>query len=181
MPQTSRKPALAAAVLLIALGTTAPALGDGAPRQAGDALAPAARVAVAAKVSASEASFEKKILSLTNKRRAKAGCGALKLHTSLRKAARKHSALMAKHQTLSHQLPGEASLGKRITKAGYRNWRAVAENVAYGYPTPGDMMAAWMASPGHRKNILTCRYKHLGVGVTLRNGVPWATQDFGRK
>lgn len=170
---------LAASALAFFLSgiTSATGLADAASIGGGNSAAPR----VAARASNAEVTWEKKILKITNKHRAKAGCKPLKLNTSLRKAARKHSTLMARERTLSHQLPGEAALGKRITKAGYRNWRSVGENVAFGYSTPGNMMAAWMASPGHRRNILTCKYKHLGVGVTVRNGVPWATQDFGRK
>lgn len=135
----------------------------------------------AAKVSAGEAKWERKILTLTNRKRAAHDCKPLTLQKNLRKAARKHSDKMAAANTLSHQLPGEPSLGTRITRAGYTNWRAVAENVAYGYPSPASMMKAWMNSPGHRKNILNCSYRHLGVGVTVKSGVPWATQNFGRK
>ncbi|MFS3127595.1 CAP domain-containing protein [Nocardioides sp. Bht2] len=179
MPPLVRPAVIAASVLFLALAGIAPATSMDTGATAGNP--PASTTRVAAKVSTAEATWEKKILTITNKHRAKAGCKALKLNTSLRKAARKHSDLMARAKTLSHQLPGEASLGKRITRAGYRNWRSVGENVAFGYPTPANMMAAWMASPGHRKNILTCKYRHLGVGVTVKNGVPWATQDFGRK
>ncbi|WP_235735486.1 CAP domain-containing protein [Nocardioides alcanivorans] len=145
---------------------TAPSVNEVAPRAA----APLAN-----------GKWEKKILKQTNKHRKKNGCKALKANNKLRKAARKHTKLMAASKQLSHQLPGEATLGKRITQAGYRNWRAVAENIAYGYANPKAMVKAWMNSPGHRKNILNCSYRHLGVGVKVQNGVPWATQDFGRK
>lgn len=180
---SSRSPVLAALVASIALSAVAPPGVATAGERPGarSAADTAIRVDVAAKVGLSEAIWERRILTLTNKRRAKAGCKPLKLSTTLRKAARKHSDLMAKHNTLSHQLPGEPSLGTRITQAGYRNWRGVGENVAYGYLTPADTMAAWMASPGHRANIVNCKYKHLGVGVTIKGLVPWSTQDFGRK
>lgn len=139
------------------------------------------RLAARAAVSLKPAAWQKRILKQTNKHRAKHGCKKLKAPKKLRKAARKHSKRMAKAGRLSHQLPGEPPLGTRITRAGYRNWRGVAENIAYGYATPRAMVKAWMKSPGHRKNILTCRYRHLGVGVVLKRGVPWATQNFGHK
>lgn len=125
--------------------------------------------------------WEKRVLKLTNKQRKKHDCRTLKMKKPLRKAARKHSKRMAAAGNLSHQLPGEPGLGNRVTAAGYRNWRGVAENIAYGYPTPKSMVKAWMDSPGHRQNILNCDYRHLGVGVTLEGGTPWATQDFGHK
>ena len=46
---------------------------------------------------------------------------------------------------------------------------------------PAAVVRAWMASPGHRANILNCRLRHLGVGVALSRGQLWWTQDFGRK
>lgn len=156
------------------------------------ALLPAATVTASAEAATSPLSaraasslkpgaWQKRILKQTNKHRKKHGCKKLKNNKKLRKAARKHSKRMAKSRTLSHQLPGEPPLGTRITRAGYRNWRGVAENIAYGYGSPKAMVKAWMKSPGHRKNILNCRYRHLGVGVILKGGVPWATQNFGHK
>lgn len=145
--------------------------------QVGETPGQAARAASSLK----PAAWQKRILKQTNKHRKKHGCRKLKANKKLRKAARRHSKRMARAGTLSHQLPGEAPLGKRITRAGYRNWRGVAENIAYGYATPKSMVRAWMNSSGHRKNILNCRYRHLGVGVVLKGGVPWATQNFGHK
>ena len=42
---------------------------------------------------------------------------------------------------------------------------AAAENVAvdYGNPDIGRIMKMWMASPGHRRNMLNPRYSHFGV------------------
>jgi uncharacterized protein YkwD len=40
-------------------------------------------------------------------------------------------------------------------------------------------MAAWMASTGHRQNILNCGLSRLGVGVAEGTGGPWWTQLFG--
>ena len=39
----------------------------------------------------------------------------------------------------------------------------VGENLALGYPTPEAMTAGWMASPGHRENILRA-YAATGIG-----------------
>jgi uncharacterized protein YkwD len=70
--------------------------------------------------------------------------------------------------------------------AGYE----VGENIAYGtlwLATPRAIVAAWMASPGHRANILDGRFRDTAIGVSthlassLSGGQPGAmyTQDFG--
>jgi uncharacterized protein YkwD len=127
------------------------------------------------------ADLEDRVVTLVNKRRARAGCRALRPNEKLRASARTHSVGMAQYRTMTHYLPGEAGLGERITFAGYHGWRRVAENVATGYGSPKAVMEAWMASPGHRANILDCRLRHLGVGVVAQGYQLWWTQDFARR
>ena len=126
--------------------------------------------------------FEARILRLTNKQRAAAGCAPLRLNRSLRRAARDHSTAMAQAESMSHELPGELGLPERVVRAGYtRSWRRIAENIAVGFSTPANVMRAWMASPTHRRNILDCRLREMGVGVIVDGLQPWWTQDFGRR
>ena len=125
--------------------------------------------------------LEDRVLALTNVERRKHGCRALRSNAYLRKAARGHTVTMALRGLMSHQLPGEAYFSKRITRAGYRGWSNVAENVARGFSGPSAVVRAWMASPGHRRNILNCRLRDLGVGVVHDGGQLWWTQNFGRK
>lgn len=163
------------AIALIAAGTWSVS----APAQAG--AEPVARPTVAKK-SVNTAAWETKILKLTNKRRAKHGCVALKANKPLQRAARKHTKKMANADELSHQLAGEKTISGRAEEAGYgKNWRLLAENVAFGYTSPKTVVAAWMKSPGHRRNILNCAYRDLGVSVVIKRGTPWFTQDFGSK
>ncbi len=125
--------------------------------------------------------YEDDILALTNRERQLAGCPALRRSKHLRKAARRHSVDMALADKMSHQLPGEPRFSTRITRAGYRGWRLVAENIATGFSSPAAVMDAWMDSPSHRRNILNCRLRDLGVGVVLQGGQLWWTQDFGTR
>ena len=118
------------------------------------------------------------VIRLVNVERKKAGCGSLAGESRLHKAAQKHSDLQAEKNTMSHQLPGEASMGDRVTAQGYR-WGGVAENVAAGYGTPAAVMDGWMNSSGHKANILNCGYKHIGVGVKKSSkGTLYWTQNF---
>jgi uncharacterized protein YkwD len=139
--------------------------------------------------------IKKKVIALTNKKRVNHGCGRLTNNAALGRAAQKHTKKLANYKkgpndtngytfgdpVDPHDLPGEPALGTRITNEGYR-WSRIAENIAYGQPTPRAVVAAWMGSPPHRRNILDCRLKNIGVGYALAaDGTPHWTQDFGKK
>ncbi|RHW26540.1 CAP domain-containing protein [Nocardioides immobilis] len=131
---------------------------------------------------AAQVSPKAKVIALVNARRENRGCNPLRRNAALGRAAQKHSRRMGNAHTLSHDLPGEPSLGTRITRAGYRNWRRIGENIAYNYATPEAVVAGWMASRGHRRNILRCSFKHTGVGLVVdSHGHTWWTQTFGRR
>ncbi|WP_314225220.1 CAP domain-containing protein [Streptomyces zaehneri] len=117
-----------------------------------------------------------RVVALVNNERAKVGCSPVTLNAKLSQAAQAHSADMASHNTMSHTGSDGSDPGQRITRAGYL-WSTYGENVAYGYSTPEQVMAGWMASAGHKRNILDCGFKEIGVGVA-QPGNYW-TQDFG--
>ncbi len=77
----------------------------------------------------------------------------------------------------AHDTPDGATPWTRIEAQGYSN--PSAENIAMGQRTPQSVVDAWMASPGHRANILNCSSKAIGVGVQFGPNGPWWTQDFG--
>jgi uncharacterized protein YkwD len=118
-----------------------------------------------------------RVLELTNIERSKAGLPPLRLNPQLTTAAQTHSENMARSKSISHQLPGELSLGDRISRAGYK-WSAIAENVAGGQKTPELAVSAWInevpPNDGHRRNILNPNYRELGVGYSNN----YWTQDF---
>lgn len=128
-----------------------------------------------------EPGFEQQVISLTNQHRTAHGCGALAGNAALTNAARKHSNEMAANNTMTHYGANGSDAGDRIAQAGYVATRW-AENVAYGQTTPREVVDSWMASPGHRVNILDCRLAEIGVGHTVNKaGVPYWTQDFGSR
>ena len=43
-------------------------------------------------------------------------------------------------------------------------YRAAGENLALGFKTPETLVAAWMNSEGHRRNILDADFKYAGIG-----------------
>lgn len=134
-------------------------------------------------------SAEAAVFVLTNQARAVARtCGgkampavpALTWNSTLAGVARAHSADMATHGYFAHNSQDGTDPGTRITRAGYR-WSSWAENIAAGYPTPADVVAGWLASPGHCENIMSASVTELGVGYATGGsyGTYW-TQDFGR-
>lgn len=100
----------------------------------------------------------------------------LKLNAALCRAAQSHANWMAIHHKLSHDEFG-SPFSSRLYKEGYRFWSA-GENIAMGQPTPEAVMKAWMASPGHRANILRESYKEVGFGVVRMNGMTYWCADF---
>ncbi|GAA0474306.1 sigma-70 family RNA polymerase sigma factor [Streptomyces sp. NPDC046215] len=120
------------------------------------------------------------VVSLVNDERAKAGCSPLRSNPQLTTAAQRHSDDMAARDYMDHNNPDGLGPGERITNAGYR-WSTYGENVAAGQSGPAAVMNSWMNSSGHRKNILNCSFKEIGVGMTSDSGGPKWTQVFGAR
>ena len=93
---------------------------------------------------------------------------------------------------LSHQCPGEPAIGARETAAGV-TWTAAGENIGEGGPVPDttaaiaqmavgltrDMLNETPPDDGHRLNILSTAYTHIGIAVYRdSSGTVWLTQDF---
>jgi uncharacterized protein YkwD len=128
-----------------------------------------------AKVSSGDSSLAGQVVTLVNKERATAGCGALTSESHLTKAAQDFSEDMSARHYFSHVTPEGVPFDKRIIAAGYP--KPGAENIAMGSATASQTMTLWMNSPGHRANILNCKLTKIGVGIAS-SGWYW-TQDFG--
>ncbi|MCM3790547.1 CAP domain-containing protein [Domibacillus indicus] len=107
--------------------------------------------------------FEKKVFELVNQERAKAGLKALQLDTKLSEVARAKSADMKNKGYFSHQSPTYGSPFDMMKQFGI-TYKTAGENIAKGQKTPEEVMKAWMNSDGHRKNILSANFTHIGVG-----------------
>lgn len=110
-------------------------------------------------------------LCLLNRERARHGLKPLRSNGRLRTAALRHSGHMARAKFFEHTTPAGTSMTARVRRAGYlkgsRSW-ALGENIAWGtgaLATPRQIVRAWMRSPGHRANILTGRFREIGIGV----------------
>ncbi|PWK50347.1 CAP domain-containing protein [Actinoplanes xinjiangensis] len=145
------------------------------------ALAPAAAVmffAAPAEAATPVTTLQAGIAELTNAQRKSHGCGAVTVNANITRAARAHSVWMAKTGTFSHAGSGGSTFSARVKAAGYQ--RPGGENIAWGYRSADAVVQAWMKSPGHRANILNCKFKTVGVGAAYAaNGAAYFTQDFG--
>ena len=150
--------------------------------------------------------LEKAIHALINRERGAQGLEPLAWDGPLAAVARGHSRDMAKRSYFSHDSPEGDTFQTRYRKARYRCALRIsntihlgAENIArgslYASTTVVNGMKyfnwrseeqiaratveGWMASPGHRANILTAHWKHEGIGlVVARDQKVYITQDF---
>ncbi|MEU4210554.1 sigma-70 family RNA polymerase sigma factor [Streptomyces sp. NPDC026206] len=120
------------------------------------------------------------VVDLVNSERAKAGCSPVTSNSLLDAAAQGHSDDMAARGFFNHTNPDGKGPGERVTAAGYK-WSTYGENIAYGQQSAASVMDSWMNSDGHRKNILNCSFKEIGVGINQAPGGPRWTQVFGAR
>lgn len=109
------------------------------------------------------------ILSLTNKERAKAGLAPLTLDPVLNEVAQIKAKDMADNKYFSHNSP---VFGETRTLLDQRHYPyfIFAENLSKKAGGAEASMAAWMASPGHRANILNPMVTYLGVAYSPQGG-----------
>ena len=119
---------------------------------------------------------EKQIFDQLNQERKKAGLPALEWSELAADAARRHAALLAQNEELSHQYPGEPSLPERLGAIGLR-FTSSAENIARTEHLE-DVHLALVNSPGHRANMLSPKYNAAGIGVVEHGGKIYVAQDF---
>ncbi|WP_030441096.1 CAP domain-containing protein [Actinoplanes subtropicus] len=118
------------------------------------------------------------VVTMTNQQRHANGCGQLAVDSELTVASVRQSLYMARTGLFSHVWRDGTTFVARSHAAGYAE--PSGENIAWGYRTAAEVMAAWMASPGHRENILNCEARSIGTGVAYgQNGLPYYTQVFG--
>ena len=129
-------------------------------------------------MSEGERAWAFEILDLLNAERAAHELPPLAWSEEASQAAYIHSQDMHYRDFFAHVNPDGEDPGDRMVKTGVE-YGLFGENIARGYESPAQVMAAWMDSPGHRANILEPRFTHVGIGIhTYDSGGPWWTQDF---
>jgi uncharacterized protein YkwD len=137
--------------------------------------------------------LETDVLAQLNSVRRANGLVPLKLSTTLSKAANQHSVQMGQDGYFAHESFDGSAFWKRVERfypsSGWKYW-AVGENLLWSSPDvdgPG-ALKLWMESPEHKKNILTAKWREIGISAVhvaaapgTYNGldVTIVTTDFG--
>jgi uncharacterized protein YkwD len=138
--------------------------------------------------------FEARMLDRLNTVRARRGLAPLRASPALASAAHRHSMEMARNGFCGHDSANGGSFSQRVSRfygrgSGWRTW-SVAENVLC-YPqqlTATAAVSKWLASPGHRANVLGPQWREVGVGAVYAESAPGefsgadvllVTADFG--
>ncbi|WP_415919955.1 CAP domain-containing protein [Tateyamaria sp. SN6-1] len=93
------------------------------------------------------------VLQAVNAERAAAGRAALAYDDRLEAVARAHGQDMARQGFFSHTGSDGSDIGQRLRRGGV-SFCFAAENIAQGQRSLAQVMAGWMGSRGHRRNIL---------------------------
>lgn len=120
------------------------------------------------------------MLIAVNAERAAVGRPPLCANKKLQTAAQRHSDDMANNNFMSHTGSNGSTMSNRISAQAF-GWSAIAENVAAGQVDVAAVVKSWMASDGHRANILG-DYKYFGMGYAFCAASTYKhywTQDFG--
>ncbi len=121
----------------------------------------------------SNSTFDSQLRKYTNKARTDRDRAKLKFGKCVDRYAQRQANKMAAEKRMFHQ---DLSVVLRKCKA-----KRVAENVATGFESPRANVQAWLDSPGHRRNMLSRKYTHLGIGVARdSNGISYTAQVFAK-
>ena len=114
--------------------------------------------------------LEQGVLADINSLRKEHGLAPLRLSASLSAAARQHSSEMAGRGYFSHDSANGSSFDKRISRyypMGRSRYWSVGENLLWSSPDvdAGGALDMWWNSPEHRKNMLTARWREIGLSA----------------
>ena len=115
----------------------------------------------------------KATLCLLNQQRAKHGLHRLRFNHKLALAGLEHARDMVSNHYFSHDEPTGPNFVDRILATNYVPASAsysLAENLAWGSggaSSPLATVRGWMASPGHRRNILLPAFREIGIAIVL--------------
>ena len=90
-------------------------------------------------------------------------------------AALEHARDMARNEYFDHAGRDGSQPKQRVARLGYRS-RLTGENIAFGPESAEEVVAGWLASPGHCANIMEPRIQEMGIGFAVgrsRGAIYW--------
>ena len=153
------------------------------------AFSPGAHARDTAVARESSATVRARVVDLVNAARSRGRrCGterfaaapSLSVSRQLNEAAAGHARDMARKKFFEHRGSNGSQPKERVLRAGYQP-RLTGENIAYGPESAEEVVAGWLASPGHCENIMDSRFHDIGVGLATgrKRGQIYWVQTFG--
>lgn len=115
------------------------------------------------------------VYEITNNYRSLVGVSSLTLDSSLVEAA----SIRAKElsDSFSHTRPKGSSCFTVLSELGI-SYGTAGENIAAGYSSSQSVMEGWRFSSGHYQNIISSKFKKIGIGVNIVNNQYYWVQIF---
>lgn len=115
------------------------------------------------------------VYEITNNYRSLVGVPSLTLDSSLVTAA----SIRAKEisDSFSHTRPNGSSCFTVLSELGI-SYGTAGENIAAGYSSSQSVMEGWHSSSGHYQNIISSKFKKIGIGVNIINNQYYWVQIF---
>lgn len=115
------------------------------------------------------------VYEITNNYRSLVGVSSLTLDSSLVEAA----SIRAKElsDSFSHTRPNGSSCFTVLSELGI-SYGTAGENIAAGYSSSQSVMEWWRSSSGHYQNIISSKFKKIGIGVNIINNQYYWVQIF---
>ncbi len=122
-------------------------------------------------------SLVNEVYETTNRYRSMVNESSLTLDSQLETAAMVRAIEIAGSGKFSHDRPNGTSCFTVLSDLGI-SYGAAGENIAYGYKSASSVMEGWRSSSGHYQNIISSKFKKIGIGVQKINNQYYWVQIF---
>nr|CCA23424.1 Allergen V5/Tpx1 family protein putative [Albugo laibachii Nc14] len=120
------------------------------------------------------------MLVAVNNDRANNGRSPLQYDDCMNYLAYEHDIDMSSHNLFSHVGSDNLTISGRIARLGIE-FRRIGENIAMGQTQIAEVQKDFMASDGHRDNILNAEFEVFGYCLSVgKNGKTYHTQTFAK-
>lgn len=115
------------------------------------------------------------VYEITNNYRSLVGVHSLTLDSSLVEAANIRAKELS--DSFSHTRPNGSGCFTVLSELGI-SYGTAGENIAAGYSSSQSVMEGWRSSSGHYQNIISSKFKKIGIGVNIINNQYYWVQIF---